>query len=144
MEIANLPIWFILSIIFFIIEIFTSTLLALYIGLGALVASIVAYYNYSIISQFATFTSIVLLLFFIVPLYKKKKKTIDDIAMNTDALIDSIGIVTVDIEPNHCGRVLVHGNDWMANSVDKSMISKGSSVKVLYVDSTILIVKEEK
>ncbi len=131
-----------IGIIAFIVEIFTSGFISGSVGIGFLFAATGNYFGLDIKWQILLFAAGVTITHFLIrPVitkygYKNKIKT------NKDALVDKTGIVTQEI--NHIqntGRIKIDGDDWKAKSSNKEIIPTGTTVKVVSVESIILIVK---
>jgi membrane protein implicated in regulation of membrane protease activity len=140
-------IWLIVAVIFFIVEIFSSTFVFLCFSLGCIVSSIFAYFGVGTGVQFLVFSIITFISFFTVrPLMLKYAyRKSDKVKTNADALVGCKGRVTeiINIEKN-TGRVYVNGDDWKAESEDGEIIQQDEQIEVKEVNSTILIVKQIK
>ena len=60
---------------------------------------------------------------------------------NAEAMIGQQGRVSEAIEAGGYGRVAIDGDDWKALSADGSAIDKGTTVRVVKMDSIILTVE---
>jgi membrane protein implicated in regulation of membrane protease activity len=138
-------IWLIVAVVFFIVEIFTTTFVFLCFSLGCILASVFAGFGLGLGWQLLAFSVITVVSFFTVRpfmikyAYRKSEK----IKTNVDALVGSKGRVTEIINVGkNTGRVLVNGDDWKAESENGEIIQENEQIEVKEVNSTILIVKQ--
>jgi membrane protein implicated in regulation of membrane protease activity len=140
-------IWLIVAVVFFVVEIFSSTFVFLCFSLGCVISSIFAYFGVVGWVQLLAFSIVTLISFFTVRpfmikyAYRKSEK----VKTNVDALVGKRGRVTetIDLKKN-TGRVFVHGDDWKAESEDGEIIQQDEQIEVKKVNSTILIVTKIK
>ena len=134
--------WFILFIIFIIIEVLTINLVTIWFAIGALITGISAFFIDNVILLWIIFivTSIIDLLI-TKPLIKKFKLNKVE-PTNLDRVIGKIGFVSEDILPHKIGEVKVDGKRWSAIASQK--IYKDSKVEILAIDGVKLRVKEVK
>lgn len=136
--------WIYAGIILLILEIFTPGFVVACIGIGALLASSVAYFDFSISMQLLVFSLATLFSFLAIRpyvlkhIYNSKESTIT----NADTLIGQTAKVkeAVNNDQNK-GRVSIYGDNWRVRSEDGSEIKKGETIKVIKIESTVLIVK---
>lgn len=137
-------IWVIVSIVLLIIEVFTSSFLAMCLAIGCLSSAFAAYFNFDIKVQLFAFSVGALIAFFTVrPLMLKYFHSKGNkIKTNANALVGKVGRVveTIDFEKNQ-GRVVVEGDNWRAETLNNETINAGEKIEVVDVNSTILIVK---
>lgn len=128
-----------------ILEIFTPGFVVACMGIGALIASPFAYFEFSISMQLLVFSAGTLASFFLIRPYAMKYlyNSKEDITTNADSLIGRVGKVkeTINKDLNQ-GRVIIDGDNWRAISNDGSIISKDLNVEVISINSTILVVKQ--
>jgi membrane protein implicated in regulation of membrane protease activity len=141
-------IWFIIALVFFILEIITPGFVLLWFGVGALAAALLKVLGCtSLAVQIGAFVivSIVLVIlsrtifkrFFMRGSPGKGLKT------NMDALIGKIGVVSEVIDNERStGRVVVDGQDWLARSVDASIIPNETRVSIEGCEGARLLVKQ--
>lgn len=134
-----------IGIIAFIIELFTAGFISSSIGIGLIFSAIGNYFGLEIKWQILLFALGIALTYFLIrPIitkygYKNNTKT------NQDALIDKNGIVTQEINNNqNMGRVSIDGDDWKAKTKNNEIIQIGTSIKVIAIESIVLIVKSSK
>jgi membrane protein implicated in regulation of membrane protease activity len=140
-------IWLIVAVVFFVVEIFSSTFVFLCFSLGCIVSSVFAYFGASVGIQFLVFSVITFISFFTVRpfMIKYAYRKSDRVKTNVDALIGSKGRVTETINlENNTGRVFVNGDDWKAESENGEIIQQNEQIEVKKINSTILIVKQIK
>lgn len=140
-------IWIIAGIILLIVENFIPTFIAASIAIGCLIAGLFSFLGFGIEGQFVAFSVGILLSFFGIRPFMSKygHRKHKEIKTNVDSLVGKMGRVVeaLDSEDSR-GRILVEGDDWKAESEDRSPVAVGKRVQVLAVNSTILIVKEIK
>lgn len=144
MNIEIWHIWVIVSIILLIIEVFSSSFLAICIAIGCLASALAAYFNFDIKAQLLAFSVGTLIAFFTVRpiMLKYFHSKSSKIKTNADALVGKKGRVveTIDFDKNQ-GRVVVEGDDWRAETENNETIKAGEKIEVVAVNSTVLIVK---
>lgn len=136
--------WAIAALLLFIIEIFTTGLAVICLSIGALGGMIVALVDGSLEMQFLIFTltSFVALIALRPVLKRFILKNDKEVATNADAMIGKRGVVCVDVDADDCGRVMIEGLDWRAQSVDNEPLPKGTKVEVVAMESITLIIKK--
>jgi membrane protein implicated in regulation of membrane protease activity len=132
-----------IGIIAFIIEIFTAGFISASIGIGFLFAAIGSYLGLEIKWLILLFALGVALTYFLIrPIIAKFGYRNNKTKTNQDALIGKNGTVTQEI--NHklnTGRVKIDGDDWKAKTKNNDIIQIGTTIKVVAIDSIVLIVK---
>ena len=138
-------IWLVVAIVLVILEIMTAGFGVICFAIGAVFSALVAGLGGSITWQIVVFAVVSLLTFVflrpvVIRFLDKKSK---DVKTNADAVIGRKGVVSERIDSaQHTGRVAIDGDDWKAISEDGSVIEKGAEVKIVKLDSIILIVKQ--
>lgn len=119
MEIWQVLLWAVVTIILVLTEIGTVQLVAIWFGTGSLVAFITALCGVDFRVQIITFiVSSIVLLLLTRPLVKKLLKT-KRVATNADSIIGQKCIVTEKIDNLHStGRVFVNGLSWTARATE--------------------------
>jgi membrane protein implicated in regulation of membrane protease activity len=132
-----------LGIIAFIVEIFTTGFIFGSIGIGLFFAAIGTYLGIETKWQILLFALGVALTYFLIrPVINKYGYRKNKIKTNRDALINKTGIVTEEINPiRGTGRVKIDGDYWKSSTKDNEIIRIGTTVKVIEIDSIILIVE---
>lgn len=137
----SLEFWVIIAIVAIICELISLSFFLLSIGLGAIAAAILNYYNYDPIQQLIAF--IIVTIIFVVlsrPLSRKLTKNSSSKKANTDRFIGKVGIAIEDITPEKSGRIKIYGEEWRAVSDDE--IHKEDEVKVVAVSGVKLIIEK--
>ena len=134
--------WFAATAILVIVEIATLGLTTIWFAAGALIAGFLAVAKLHIVIQIVAFAAVsALLLFMTRPLAFKylnsqTKKT------NADSLIGEICLVTTPINNLKAeGQAVVRGQEWTARSIDGSLISEGTQVRVVSISGVKLMVE---
>lgn len=134
--------WFILFIIFIVVEITTVNLVTIWFAAAAIITGIISIFIEEIAAQWVIFISIsVLTLLITKPLIKKLKLNKPE-PTNLDRVIGKIGFVSEDILLHKVGEVLVDGKRWSAIADKK--IEKDAKVEILSIEGVKLKVKEVK
>ncbi|MBP8724565.1 MAG: NfeD family protein [Saprospiraceae bacterium] len=144
MELAVWQIWTIAAIVLFIAEVFTPSFLSACLGIGCLMAATAAGLETEMTGQLTAFSLGTLAAFFgvrpIMLRYGHRKGEM--LATNVDALVGRKARVVVAIDNQKGeGRVAVDGDDWKAETATGELVEKGSWVRILRVESTLLIVE---
>ncbi|MBD3233735.1 MAG: hypothetical protein GF315_08420 [candidate division Zixibacteria bacterium] len=140
-------IWIIVGIILSILEIFTSGFLVINLGIGAIIAGLVALTGAGIKAQIIVFalSSLVVFVFirkFAVRYLNKQKP---DSYTNVEALKGKTGIVTAPIGGSvKKGQVKVGGEEWSALCQDDVEVEVGERIVVTAIDGNKLIVRKEE
>ncbi len=132
-----------IGIIAFIVEIFTAGFISGSIGIGLLFSAVGNYFGLETKWQILLFSFGVALTFFLIrPIITKYGYRKNRIKTNQDALIGKSGATTQEINNNqNTGRVSIDGDDWKAKTENNEIIKIGTTIKVVAIDSIILIVK---
>lgn len=132
-----------IGIIAFIIEIFTAGFISGSIGIGLLFAAIGNYLGLEIKWQILLFALGIAFTYFLIrPIITKYGYRNNKIKTNQDALIDKKGIVTQEINyKQNTGRVKIDGDDWKAKTKNNDIIQIATTIKVVAIESIVLIVK---
>lgn len=137
-------IWLIISGVCFIIEMATVGFFIFWFGIGAMLSMVVSlFFPENILLQLAVFlVSSIILLFLTKPLlnrFTKKEKTLET---NAYSIIGKNGIVIQNINwETGKGQVRVSNEVWSAKVSDKSMIEKGTEIKVVKIDGVKAVVE---
>lgn len=138
-------IWAIAGIILVLIELFTTSFFAVFLGAGALITALITYlgiissFNIQIIF-FSIFSGISILLFRNVArnLFGKTSKS------QYNEYVGDNAIVEENIEPLKEGKVLYRGTVWIAYSDENKKIEKGETVIIKEVNGIKLKVGKIK
>ncbi len=133
--------WCLISIIFFIVEMFTPVNFFLNLGLACLISAIAAYFNATFTMQMILFTVFsALFLIFLRPflVYKKKSEKDDEF---DEKYKGKTAVVTEKITPES-GRIAIYGETWQAKTESDEEIEEGSQVKIVKIDSIVMYVEK--
>ena len=136
-------IWIIIAAALILAEIFSASFFAGPIGLGCLIAAVMAEPGFSTSWQLASFgTSSILLLLIVRPLWKKLMVNPNkDLESGVERYEGQPGTITETIDYNSGqGRVKIGGESWRAISDKNIVIEKGSRVTVLRVEGSKAVV----
>ncbi|MBN2237960.1 MAG: NfeD family protein [Bacteroidales bacterium] len=141
-----MEVWHILitiGIVAFIFEIFTAGFISASVGIGFIFAAIGNYLELEVKWQILLFSLGLILTYFLIrPIMQKVGYNKDLIKTNHDALVGKTGRVTQEINTKeNTGRVAIDGDDWKAATKNNEIISIGATVKVVALESIILIVE---
>ena len=132
--------WFIMFVVFLVIEIITVGLVSIWFSFGSLFALLSTCFTDNIIIQSIVFVVFSLALIFICrPLFKSKFFKSE--ATNYGKYIGKTGIVTKEITSNNYGEVKVDGTIWTAKASKKIKVDE--KVKVLDIEGVKLIVERD-
>ncbi len=132
--------WLILALVFLLLEISTPGLfLFVTFAIGSILASIVAFLDYSLFVQCITLILGFLASFLIIKLFLKRKES-QRVNTTVDALVGRICLVTKKIDKNNSGLVKVDGEVWAAIAKDDKEFLPGQNVKIVFVKGNKLIV----
>lgn len=134
--------WIALAIVLAIVEALTVGLLTIWFSVGALVASILAYFGVSFWLQLLVFLMVSLLLLYYTKPLAEKKLRIGAYKTNVDAMLGKAAMVVEEIPPYGAGQVKLSGLFWSAVTAPQhAPIEIGRMVKVLGVEGVKVIVE---
>lgn len=139
-------IWAVLIVVFFIAEIGTAgALVSIWFCIGAAVALLFAWLDFSIFIQATGFVVVSVLLLVLTKPFIKKHMHIKEVKTNADRLIGTNGVVYERIDNlEGVGTVKIDGLIWSARAEAKNgIIEKGKVVVVEKIEGVRLIVKEK-
>lgn len=142
MELSNAEIWAILGVLLIAIEIFSPTFFTLFLGIGALATSFLAWIGVldSVAAQlvvFAVVSGASLLIF-----RKQLKASFLNKGESYDEFEGERATVISTILPNGEGKVFFRGADWIAYSDDNLEIPIDSHVAIKKADGIRLLVQK--
>ena len=133
--------WCLVSIIFFIVEMFTPVNFFLNLGLACLISAIAAYFNATFTIQMILFTVFsALFLIFLRPFLVYKKKGENDGEFD-EKYKGKTAVVTEKVTTDS-GRIAIYGETWQAKSQNGEEIEVGSQIKIVNIDSIIMYVEK--
>lgn len=146
---ANLEyvvIWLFILTVLIIIEALTTNLTTIWFVGGCLVALVAALLGGGLIVQIVLFLVIsILLLLLIRPLVLRHVKKSKHSRTNVESLLGESALVSEEIDNIHeKGHVRLNGKEWVARSLDGTIIQKDTIVIVHSIDGNKLIVFEKK
>jgi membrane protein implicated in regulation of membrane protease activity len=132
-----------IGIIAFIVEIFSAGFISGSIGIGFIFAAIANYFGLDTKWQILIFAFGLALTYFLIrPIITKYGYRKSKVKTNQDALIDKTGTVNEKIDNlQNTGRVSIDGDNWRAKTRNHEIIEIGTTVKVVAIESIILIVE---
>jgi len=133
----------VIGIIAFIFEIFTAGFISASIGIGLMFAAAGNYLGIEIKWQILLFAFGVALTYLLIrPVILKYGYNKDKTKTNKEALLEKTGKVTQEVNTaKNTGRVSVDGDDWKAITKENIIIGVGQKVKIIEIDSIVLIVE---
>ena len=133
--------WCLISIVFFIIEMFTPVNFFMNLGLACLISALVAYFNASFTLQvilFAVFGALFLIFLRPFLVYKKQNGEDDE---SDEKYVGKTAVVSEKITSG-TGRIAIYGETWQAKSCNGEEIEEGTQVKILKIDSIVMYVEK--
>lgn len=135
--------WMVFGVVLLIIEIITPTFFFLWFSIGAFLAGVVAFLEFGLSWQIATFTVISVILVFLTRPIAKKISGTPPRKTYVDEIVGSVGRVVEEISSTtNKGIVRVGGEDWRAFSIKPGIvIPKESRVIIKKLDGTMVYVE---
>jgi membrane protein implicated in regulation of membrane protease activity len=110
-------------------------------GIGAVVASALAFADVPLGGQWATFLGVSLAaLIAMRPLARRLDRAGGSDGVGSRRLIGQGGTVLEAIEPGQLGLVRIDREEWRAESADRTAVPRGASIVVTHVEGTRVIV----
>lgn len=136
-------IWFLVAIVFIVVEAVTLNLITIWFAGGALASLVVALIVPEMVwLQFLVFIVVSLLMFFTIRNYAVKKLRASQVKTNVNSLIGRRAVVTQKIDEFNYGEIKIDGTYWTAKSVDGQIIEKDAVVEIVEISGVKLIVKK--
>lgn len=137
-----MAIWLVIVAVMLIIEIFTMGLTTIWFSIGALASAIAAAFGAPLVIQIVLFVVVSLLIMFLVRPFAMRVVNKERMKTNIDAVVGEQAVVQETIDNlKEQGKVIFRGVDWMARSIDNSLISEGELVQIEEVSGVKLVVK---
>ena len=134
--------WCLVSIIFFIVEMFTPVNFFLNLGLECLISALAAYLGGNFALQVILFAVCgALLLIFLRPFLVYKKKSGEKEGEFDEKYKGKNAVVTEKIT-QESGRIAIYGETWQAKTENGEEIEEGSQVKIVKIDSIVMYVEK--
>lgn len=137
--------WFILMVVFLVIEAFTLGLTTVWFAGGALVALVLAFCGFDIQVQLIAFTVVSVALLFLVRPSACRKFNSKRMKTDLGRIVGAEGKVLQTIDNfKQTGCVWLDGKEWTARSADGTIIQEGARVTVNEITGVKLIVTENE
>lgn len=137
----NSIIWLVASILLFILEALTTTLVCIWFAIGAISAFIVSLFGANMWWCLSVFVLVSIISLVFTRKYALSKFNKSPVATNADSLIGKPAIVTEEIDSvKSVGSVLINGQDWSATTRVGHSIKKGELVEVVAISGVKLVV----
>ena len=136
-------VWFVLMVVFIVMEVGTYQLVSIWFALGALAALIVSLFDVSWVVCFVVFVVVSMVsLIASRPLVKKIQKSPKE-KTNADRVIGQTAKVIVSIDPENKGRVELDGLTWSAAAVHPdASFPAGEYVKIVKIEGVTVYVEK--
>ncbi len=139
-------VWAVIALLAILVELFTFGFAVVCFALGALMASLAAYFGAAMIWQLALFSLFSLIALIVVrPIslrYLNRKREGRGAVTNLQAVVGRRAVVSEAISGGE-GRVTLDGDSWKAECEDASVVVEvGERVEVVRVEGLILIIKK--
>lgn len=140
----NLIIWLVIVAVMLIIEIFTMGLTTIWFSIGAVASAIAAALDAPLWIQILLFVVVSLFVMFLVRPFAMRVVNRERMRTNLDAVIGEQAVVqeTIDNQKEQ-GKVVFRGVDWMARSLDNTLIPEGEVVQIEEISGVKLVVKKK-
>lgn len=139
----NMAIWLVIVAVMLIIEIFTMGLTTIWFSIGALASAIAAAFGAPLGIQILLFVAVSLLVMFLVRPFAMRVVNKERMKTNIEAVVGEQAVVQETIDNlKEQGKVIFRGVDWMARSIDNSLIPEGELVQIEEVSGVKLVVKK--
>ena len=137
-----MAIWLVIVAVMLIIEIFTMGLTTIWFSVGALVSAVAAAFGASPGIQIVLFVVVSLLIMFLVRPFAMRVVNKERMKTNIEAVVGEQAVVQEPIDNRkEQGKVIFRGVDWMARSIDNTLIPEGELVQIEEVSGVKLVVK---
>lgn len=135
--------WLLVSLLCLVLELTNGDFFIMCFAIGGVAAAIVSAFSDSFTLQVIVFAVVsALSIFFVRPFaLKYLHKNKDNRVSNADAIIGRTGKVTEPIAANGHGRVKVDGDSWKAVTANNLAIEEGTTVRIVALNSIIVIVE---
>lgn len=134
-------IWIAIAVVLGIIEAFTVALVSIWLAIGAVFASVAAFFGINAIGQLMVFSVVSLVLLISTRPFVKKFLSTKIEHTNADRIVGQTATVTEEINNiENCGKVKVSGEIWTARSIDNTKIETGTLVHIERIEGVKAIV----
>ncbi len=135
--------WAVFAIILFVGEIFTAGFVLMCFGLGAAIASALAFLGVGLVWQLIAFIVVSVVAVAFSRPFANRISNSNTGEVGIDRVLNREGVVLEAIDPDsRSGVVRVLSETWSADSADRLPIPVGARVEVLAVEGAHLVVRE--
>ena len=138
--------WLVVVVVFLAVELATVTLTSIWFAAGGLIALFVAMAGGGFAFQMVAFLIAAFGMFFATKPWADKVINAKKISTNADRAIgEEVRVLERINNLDQTGRVVVHGQDWMARTEDdKNIIEQGELVRIVRISGVKVIVERVK
>ena len=138
--------WLVVVVVFLAVELMTVTLTSIWFAAGGLIALFVAMAGGGFVIQMIVFLIGSFAMFFATKPWADKVINAKKTSTNADRAVgEEVRVLERISNLDQTGRVVVHGQDWMARTVDDNIkIEQGELVRVLRISGVKVIVERVK
>ena len=138
--------WLVVVVAFLVVELSTVTLTSIWFAAGGLIALFVAMLGGEFAFQMIAFLIGSFAMFFATKPWADKVINAKKTSTNADRVVgEEVRVLERISNLDQTGRVVVHGQDWMARTVDDNIkIEQGELVRVLRISGVKVIVERVK
>ena len=138
--------WLVVVVVFLAVELMTVTLTSIWFAAGGLIALFVAMAGGGFVIQMIVFLIGSFAMFFATKPWTDKVINAKKTSTNADRAVgEEVRVLECISNLDQTGRVVVHGQDWMARTEDDNIIiEQGELVRVLRISGVKVIVERAK
>jgi len=137
-------VWIVLAVVFVVIESITLGLTTIWFAIGALLAFLVAWLEYTWQVQIIVFLGSSLVMLYYTAPFARKYLKIGTTQTNVQALIGETALVLEKIQHVKYGQVQIKGQIWSAKNIDKEEIEANEEVVIENIEGNTLVVRKAK
>lgn len=138
-------VWVALAVVFVIVESITLGLTTIWFAIGALLAFLMAFFEYTWQVQIIVFLGSSLVMLYYTAPFARRYLKIGTTPTNVQALIGESALVIETIQHVKYGQVQVKGQIWRAKTVSKDeVIEVNEEVVIENIDGNTLVVRKAK
>ena len=138
--------WLVVVIVFLAVELMTVTLTSIWFAAGGLIALFVAMAGGGFVFQMIAFLVGSFAMFFATKPWADKVINAKKVSTNADRAVgEEVRVLERISNLDQTGRVVVHGQDWMARTEDDNIIiEQGELVRIIRISGVKVIVERVK
>lgn len=137
--------WFVLAIIFLILELMTVGLTSIWVSLGAFASTFFALLGAGFVWQVVIFVTVTIILLLFTKPFVKKYVTHYNVRTNCEELIGKTVKITETVNNlTSTGAAFVNGLEWTARSIDDNLILKKGTYAVVDSISGVKLILSKK